>query len=272
MRLPLKPPSMSFRCPCFSAFVSCVFVFLFCNPALAQDEGFGIVEMTGSYLPADIPLLNEDSVWVNLGEVIDRPTLLSFVYFQCPGLCSPVMDGIAELMEKSDLIPGTDYKVITIGINYKEPLHLAREKKASYISTMKTGNAGQWWQFFTADSASVKRITDAAGWRFKRAGNDFVHAAGTIMITPKRKISQYFYGTFILPMHFHLAVNDANHEISDASRMKDQKYCYNFSPPLNKSYRTIVSSAAITILAAAVILFIWLSLNPGPGKIPGDNS
>jgi len=254
------------------AMMCCFFIHLISIPLKAQDARFGIIDLSGSCIPSDIPLLNEDSVWVKFGDLIDRPTLLSFVYFKCPGLCSPVMDGIAELIEKTDLTLGTDYQIITIGINYKEPLHLAREKKASYLRTMHSDKAGDWWQFYITDSASVKRITDAAGWEFKRAGNDFVHSAATIMLTPKRKISQYFYGTFILPMHFHLAVADAKNEISDASRIKDQKYCYNFIQPLNKPYRILVNSAGIVTLVAASILFIWLSLNPGPGKIPGRNS
>jgi hypothetical protein len=83
-----------------------------------------------------------------------------------------------------------------------------------------------------------------------------------MMITPNRRISQYFYGTFILPMHFQMAVNDARNEVCHASRMKEQKYCYNFIPPVNKAYSIIISSAGIGILAFAVFLFIWLSLTP----------
>jgi protein SCO1 len=228
----------------------------------AQDIRFGIVEKTGDILPGNVMLTNEDSVSVKFGDLVDKPTLLSFVYYKCPGLCSPVMDGIAEVIEKSDLRLGKDYQVITISVNYKEPISLARAKKASYMKALRSVNAWRYWQFYVADSAAVKKLTDAAGWEFKRTGNDFVHAAATIMITPHRKISQYFYGTYILPMHFHLAVNDARSELTDASRLNDQKYCYNFTPPVNKAYSLIVSSTGIGILILGAFLFIWLSLTP----------
>jgi hypothetical protein len=68
------------------------------------------------------------------------------------------------------------------------------------------------------------------------------------------------YGTFILPVHFQLAVADARHELADASRLKDPKYCYNFLPEKNKTYSAIVSSAGIGILLLAAFLFIWLTL------------
>lgn len=236
----------------------------------AQDIRYGIVEKTGNILPGNVMLLNEDSVLVKFGDLVTKPTLLSFVYFKCPGLCSPVMDGIAEIITKSDLKLGQDYQIITIGINYKEPLRLARAKKASYMKILNSSNARRYWQFYVADSATVKKITDAAGWEFKRTGNDFIHSAATILITPHRKISQYFYGTFILPMHFHLAINDAKGELSDASRIKDQKYCYNFTPLPNKAYSLMVSSAGIGILLVAVILFIWLSLTPRSKQFSKD--
>jgi len=226
----------------------------------AQDNRFGIVEKLGESLPQDIVLLNEDSVWVRLGDLIDKPTLLSFVYYKCPGLCSPVMDGLAEIIDKSDLKLGKDYQVITISIDYREPISLAREKKKSYLKVMETKSAGHFWKFYVTDSSAVKKLTDAAGWNFTRKGKDFTHAAATLLITPRMKISQYFYGTFILPMHFHMAVEDARAERIDASRLKDLKYCYNFVPEKNKTYSTVVSSAGIAILVLAAFLFIWLSL------------
>jgi protein SCO1/2 len=236
----------------------------------SQDKTYGILEKTGQILPEDVMITNEDSVRVRFGDLIDRPTLLSFVYYQCPGLCSPVMNGIAEIIQKSDLQIGKDYRVITISVNYKEPVSLARSKKASYMRTLHNANAQKYWQFYVADSNAIKTLTDAAGWEFKRTGNDFVHSAATILITPHRKISQYFYGTFILPMHFHLAVNDARGELTDASRMKDQMYCLNYDPLPNKSFSLIVNSAGIGILVLGAILFIWLSLSPAPRHLSKD--
>jgi protein SCO1 len=248
---------------------------LFCALVLtesgqSQDKTYGILERTGKILPENVMITNEDSVQVRFGDLIDRPTLLSFVYYKCPGLCSPVMNGIAEIIQKSDLQIGKDYQVITISVNDQEPVSLARSKKASYMRTLHNPNAEKYWHFYVADSNAVKTLTDAAGWEFKRTGNDFVHSAATILITPHRKISQYFYGTFILPMHFHLAVNDARGELTDASRMKDQMYCLNYDPVAPRSFSLIVNSAGIGILVLAAFLFIWLSLSPAPDPYSKD--
>ena len=239
------------------------FLFITFLPVLhvaAQDNRFGIVEKTGNILPGDVNLLNEDSVLVSFGDLITMPTLLSFVYYKCPGLCSPVMDGIAEVIDKSDLVLGVDYQVITISIDYNDGIGLARSKKNNYLKNIESPLAGRFWQFYVADSMAVKKLTDAAGWEFKRQGDQFVHSAATIMVSPQRMISQYFYGTFILPMHFHLAVTDAKNEKASASRLKDLKYCYNYTPARNLPFRLIVTSGGIGILVLAVFLFIYLSL------------
>ena len=82
----------------------------------AQDDRFGILEKTGEKLPGNVMLVNEDSALVRFEDLIDKPTLLSFVYYECPGLCSPVMAGVGEIIGKSGLTLGTDYQVITISI------------------------------------------------------------------------------------------------------------------------------------------------------------
>ena len=95
----------------------------------AQENTYGILERTGEILPENVMITNEDSVKVRFGDLIDRPTLLSFVYYKCPGLCSPLMTGIAEIIQKTDLQIGKDYQVITISVNYQEPVSLARSKR-----------------------------------------------------------------------------------------------------------------------------------------------
>ncbi|MEZ5020332.1 MAG: SCO family protein [Bacteroidales bacterium] len=77
----------------------------------------GVVEHLGDTIPLDLWFYNENSEQVTLRSLIDRPTIMSFVYFDCPNLCSPLMDGIAEVVSKMDMSLGTDYKIITISFN-----------------------------------------------------------------------------------------------------------------------------------------------------------
>ncbi|HML86623.1 MAG TPA: SCO family protein, partial [Bacteroidales bacterium] len=82
-----------------------------------SDGKIGIYEHLDSFIPNDILLINQDSLPVNLKQLIDKPTVISFVYYNCPGLCSPLLGGLAEVIERSDLELGKDYQVITISFN-----------------------------------------------------------------------------------------------------------------------------------------------------------
>lgn len=231
------------------------------NFAVAQSDRFGISEKHLHQLPKDVMVLSEDSVLVNLYELIDKPTILSFVYFKCPGLCSPTMEGIAEVIDKTNLEAGRDYQVFTISIDERETPSLARQKKRNYVSSMEKKDAASHWKFFTADSSSIKELTDVTGFEFKREGEDFAHSAAIMVLTPDARISQYMYGTFYLPMHFKMAILDAYEGEQVPTRIKVLKYCYNFVPPENENFIFLARTGGIIIVFFTVGLLLFLLID-----------
>ena len=100
---------------------------------IKQDLEIGIVEKLGDTIPMNLRFIDESSDTVTLGQLIDKPTILLFVYFDCPNLCSPLMDGVADVVSKLDLTLGKDYKIITISFNTKDTPEKAREKKVNFV-------------------------------------------------------------------------------------------------------------------------------------------
>lgn len=241
-------------------FASVLFLCNF-NRLPAQNEFYGLIEKPGAFLPDTVLLFNEDSVPVNITELINKPTVLSFVYFRCPGLCSPLMKGLAELIDESDIKIGMHYQVFTVSIDSREKPSLARAKKQSYLDIMKKKReASENWLFFTGDEAAVKKITDATGWQFIKDNNGFIHSAGVMLITPQKMISQYLYGTYFMPMHFQMAVSEAWRGLSSPPRIKTLKYCYDYLKHANKNTRNITIIWGILVIFAAVGLFLKLVL------------
>src|ERR1035437_5123090 len=74
-----------------------------------REVEIGIVEKLGNTIPLDLKFYNEKNDTVTLGSMINKPTILSFVYFDCPGLCSPLLDGIADVISKMDMTIGKDF-------------------------------------------------------------------------------------------------------------------------------------------------------------------
>jgi len=231
-----------------------------------QEQAFGLDEKLGQYLPDSIYVLNEDSIPVLLDLLIDKPTLLSFVYYRCTALCPKSLSGIAELVNYTEAIPGKDYRIITISINHRESSRESREAKKKYTAEIHKSIDPYFWRFFTADSPSIRKITGATGWNFRENEDHFVHTTSSILITPEKMISQYFYGTYFNYMHFSMSVEKAKNELTEPTRLKTLKYCYNYKPKENNSLLRLFRIFAITLIILIVLLFVYLAFSMS-GKI-----
>ena len=91
------------------------------------------------------------------------------------------MEAVAGVMDKSELTPGVDYQVLTISFDPYETIDLGIRKKTNYLNLMnnkeKVEAAKTGWLFFTSDSASIAKATNATGFKYKKTGNDYLHAA-----------------------------------------------------------------------------------------------
>ena len=238
-----------------------IIILSLCLNFLRAETGFyGIIDQNGKTLPDTVLLLDEDSNLVNLPYLIDKPTLISFVYFHCQGFCNKGMEGIAELINYCDLTIGTHYQVFTISIDENENPSIARNTKQSLLKNINKKEAKDNWRFFTGNNENIKKLTNATGWYFVKDQTGFIHPMTTILITPKRKVSQYFYGTFYMPVHFTMAVSDAWKELSEPPRIKTLKYCYDYNSRSDRKVRSIAFGFGILTIFAILGLFFKLSI------------
>ncbi len=233
-------------------------------PLLAQNEAdveIGVVEKLDQYVPLDALLIDEHGDTVTLGELLDKPTILNFVYYRCPGICSPLMDGLADAMDGNDLVLGEDYQALTISFDAREGTFLAVKKKNNYLNLMeKKEQAEKGWLFFTSDSASIARLTDAAGFRYKPTGNDFIHSATLIILDPKGKITRYMNGIYFLPFELKMSLIEAAEGKSGPTINRVLQYCYSYDPEGQKYMLNITKISATLILFFAVVLLLVLFL------------
>ncbi|PXY00699.1 hypothetical protein DF185_12365 [Marinifilum breve] len=225
---------------------------------LYYDFEVGVIEHLEEYIPEDIMITNEAGELVNLKKQIDKPTALIFVYYRCPGICSPLMDGLAEVIEKSDLELSEDYQVITISFDPTETIDLAIKKKNNYKSLVKEKNTEEGWKFFTADSLNIAKATQSMGFRYKKTGNDYTHAATVIVLSPEGKITRYLNGTYFLPFEFKLAMLEASKGQAGPTINKILQYCYSYDPVGQAYVLNITKITGTIILAMGIIIFLLL--------------
>ncbi|WP_052670579.1 SCO family protein [Draconibacterium sediminis] len=237
------------------------------NPAATDDDvEIGVVEHLDDYLPDSISLINEAGEQVWLSDLIDKPTILNFVYYRCPGICSPLMEAVAGVMDKSDLVPGEDYQVLTISFDPSETIDLGIRKKTNYLQLMnnadKVEEAKTGWLFFVSDSASIIRATSATGFKYKKTGNDFLHAASLIVVSPDEKITRYLNGLYFLPFEWKMAIVEASKGQSGPTLNKVLRFCYSYDPQGQTYVLNVTKVSGTIIMFFALVLLLYLVLKP----------
>jgi protein SCO1 len=231
-------------------------------PVNQNSPEIGIIEKLDQTIPPDLKLVNQDGDTVLFGNIVNKPTVLSFVYFRCPGICSPLMDGLADVINRSDLNIGKDYQVLTVSFDDREHTDLAASKHRNYLNLVKKEGADKGWTFFTADSSTISRITGAAGFEFKRTGNDFVHAAALVVLSPDRKITRYLNGIYFQPFELKMALVEASKGQSGPTINKILQFCYAYDPEGRHYVINVTRVSAVIIGFLLLMLFLYLALKP----------
>lgn len=234
---------------------------VFVNAQETIDESLievGIAEKLGETVALDLQFLNEANELVSLREIIDKPTILSFVYFDCPGLCSPLLEGISEVVEKLDMDLGTDYQVVTISFNTNDTPEKAIIKKNNFVTKIGEENR-KHWIYLTGEQESILGITESAGFKYMPQGLDFAHPSAIILLSPEGKITRYLYGINFLPFDVKMAVIEAQQGISRPTINRILEYCFAYDPN-GRTYTLqvtrIVGGLMIFILGLGFIILV----------------
>ncbi len=223
-----------------------------------QSEEVRVVEHLGDTIPLDLKFVTDKFDTVTLRQLIDKPTILSFVYFDCPGLCSPLLEGVGDVIRKSDMILGKDYQVITFSFNFRDTPEKAKEKKKRFVERYSADNS-DGWIFLTTDSATIHKITHATGFITKAVGFDFIHPSAIIAVSPQGKITRYLYGITFLPMDVKLAVAEANEGKARPTIQKIMLMCYSYDKD-NQRFGLDVTKIIGTVIAFFLLLFVIIYL------------
>jgi len=195
-----------------------------------QEQDIGIDEKLDQNIPLNLSFLDEAGKPVTLKELFGKPTILTLVYYRCPGICSPLLNGVAEMVDKLDMVIGKDYNIVTISFDPSEDYITAAGKKRNYLDNMKKKIPEQNWRFLTGDSTAAAKITDAIGFRYKKQDNNFVHSAVITILSPDGKIARYLYGVNFLPLDVKLALTEASEGKSGPTINKFLKLCFSYDP------------------------------------------
>lgn len=247
------------------------FVFLWITVIHADRKKIeiGIDEQLGKTLPLNVYFNDETGARKTLGEFIKGPTVLAFVYYECPGICSPLMTSIAEVVNKVDMKPGENYNIITLSIDEFESSDLAADKKRNYMKLIEKKFPNSAWRFLTGDSASIKTVTNAAGFYFKRDGTQFIHSGAMLFVSGEGKICRYLFpgytddkGYSILPFDFKMAITETAKGVATPTIARVLQFCFSYDPEGKTYVLNVTRVFGAGILVMAVVFVLYLTIKP----------
>jgi protein SCO1 len=219
----------------------------------------------GNRVPLDAVFRDENGRPVPLRDAMDgRTTILTLVYYECPMLCSEILNALLRGLRPLALEIGKDFNIVTVSFDPAEGSSLAAAKKAEYVRGYKRPAAAQAWRFLTGDAEPIRRLTEAAGFRAKRieGTGDYAHAGGVLILTPDGKISRALLGVDYAPKDLKLALMEASGEKIGTLADRALLLCYQYDPITGRYGFAIKSSlragGALTLLVLGG--FIGLSL------------
>ena len=232
-------------------------------PEALQDVGFD--QRLGSTLPLALEFTNEAGERVALGSYFGaRPVILTLVYYECPMLCTLVLNGVTSALKAVPFTVGEDFEIVSVSFDPRDTSALARKKKDHYVDELGVASAERGWHFLTGDSTAIASLTEACGFRYSYdpERGEYAHASGILIVTKDGTISRLLYGIEYAPKDIRLALVEAGEGKIGSVVDELLLYCFHYDPAAGKYGAAVVNLVRTggVLALAGLASFIVLSI------------
>lgn len=234
------------------------------SPTFTAQE-VGVDEKLGQTAALDVPLKDEEGRPVTLRALLDKPTILTMNYFRCAGICTPQLNGLTEVLNRVQAVPGKDFQVITVSFDPRDTPEMALQKRTNYLGQITRPFPPTAWRFLTGDEAATRALADSLGFKYKRVGEDYIHAGAAMMLSPQGKVTRYLYGITYIPADVDMAIQEAARGEANPSINKLLQFCFSYDPQ-GRKYVLNFTKLSMAITLAAVLIFAIVLVLKGRGK------
>jgi protein SCO1/2 len=238
------------------------------NPVNQQPDilkKVGIDQKIGQQLPLDLMFKNEVGRDVRLAEFFTgRPVVLALAYYDCPMLCTQVLNGMTGALKTLSFDAGKDFEVVVVSIDPKDNFRLAANKKASYVEHYGRPATAAGWHFLTGSETSIKPLADALGFRYVYDPNikQYAHGAAIYVATPKGVVSRYLLGIDFAPRSLRLALVEASNNVLGSVVDQMLLLCYHYDPTTGQYGAATINAIRVGFVATVTgfLAFVFISL------------
>ena len=182
-------------------------------PYSEEMDQSNITERLGDLLPLDLEFMDHTGAKVKLADFFsgDLPVLLTPVYYRCPQLCTLVLNGMVDSLDKIELQPGRDYRILSFTFADGEEFPLAEAKREAYLTRFPAAEVEGAWSFLAgvqgdAESAEILCKSVGFGYAFHEPSGEYVHPACVVFVSPSGTITRYMNDVAFAPVDMNLSI------------------------------------------------------------------
>lgn len=218
----------------------------------------GLDQRLNQQVPLDLAFNDEYGNAVQLKQYFgSKPVILIMVYYQCPMLCTEVLNGFTGAINGIVRFNiGRDFNVVTVSIDPRDTPQDAMAAKKKYVRRYRRAGADEGWHFLTGKKDQIDALAQAVGFRYAWDPKiqQYAHASGFMLLTPSGRLAQYYYGIEYAPRSIQLGLIDASQ--GKIGNLVDQVllYCYHYDPRQGKYGVAIFNVLRLSALATVLVL------------------
>ena len=223
-------------------------------PAL---RGVGLEQRLDAALPLDLPFRDESGAAVRLGDYFGHgPVILTLVYYECPMLCTEVLNGLVKSLGVLSFDIGKDLTVVTVSFEPHDTPAVAAAKKAAVLARYGRPEAAGGWHFLVGDEPAITRLAETVGFHYAydAANRQYAHATAIMLVTPDGRLSRYLYGVEYSPRDLRLGLVEAS--ANRIGSVVDQVllFCFHYDPASGKYGAVVMNLVRLGGVATVLAL------------------
>lgn len=201
---------------------------------LPQIQSVGIVEHRGAQVPPEITFTDSLGRSVRMGDYFDgeRPVILVMAYYDCPLLCTLVLNRVQRVLNELKWTAGEDFRIVTVSFDHTNTVAMAREKQQTYLPGLARPVPDAAWPFLVGDVANIRALTTCVGYHYKflPEQNEFSHPAALIILDPQGRVHNYIEKLDFTAAEVQIALTEAADGKIGTIFDRVKHFCFRYDP------------------------------------------
>jgi protein SCO1/2 len=222
----------------------------------------GLEQKLSAQIPLNLRFRDETGRLVALNSCFgSKPVILVFSYYECPNLCTLVLNALLNSVQDLKWNAGKDFEIVVVSFDARETPALASAKKRTYTKRYGRPGTEAGWHFLTGDAPEIGELARSIGFHFvfDPETKQFAHPSVITVLSPEGKISRYFAGIEYPPQELRVALIGAANHLRGS--LTDQLFllCYHYNPLTGKYGLVVMRVVRVAGFATVGALALFMT-------------